>query len=91
LLLRVMSVEVQTTTRQTRRAAFAGTVQPTQPVEQGWRFAIWFPDQLRADARDVGFIQRDAGQRITIHLLSSWAGQPRGNQFALKMGLAMGF
>jgi len=91
LLLRVMAVEVQTTTRQTRRAAFAGSVQPTQPAEQGWRFAIWFPDQLQAEAPDIGFMQSDAGQRITIRHLSGWEGQPRGNQFALKMGLPMGF
>jgi len=91
LLLRVMSVEVQTTTRQTRRAAFAGTVQPQRPDEQGWRFAIWFPDQLQTGAPDIGFIQSDAGQRIAIRHLSSWESQPRGSQLALKMGLPMGF
>jgi len=91
LLLRVMAVEVQTITRQTRRAAFAGTVQPKQPDEQGWRFAIWFPDQLQTGVPDIGFIQSDAGQRITIRHLSGWEGQPRGNKIALKMGLPMGF
>jgi len=91
LLVRVMAVEVQTTTRQTPRAAFAGTVQPTQPDEQGWRFSISFPDQLQTQVPDSGFIQSDAGQRITIRHLSGWEGQQRGNQLALKMGLPMGF
>jgi len=75
-------------TEYVRHISFIGTVQPADPAQPGWRFAL--QDDSGPASREQGWVQDDTGRRLVLLPLQRLAGRPGSPAITLPGG-ALGY